>query len=75
MVDKNIKDSLDRYIEDRIPTGSFLRAVLENDLMEAVGRADLTNRNNLHAICLYVYNNLPRGSWGSVEAVEKHLQK
>lgn len=29
-----------RYVEDRLPPGSFLRAVLENDFRQAVSRAD-----------------------------------
>ena len=34
------KEALDRYVNDRIPTGGFLHAVLTDRLFDAVGRAD-----------------------------------
>lgn len=73
-IDINIKEALDRYIEHRISPGGFLKAVLENNLMEAIGRADTINRNNLHAICKYIYNELPGHIHGSKEKVKKHLE-
>lgn len=73
MVDEFIKESLSRYVEHRISPGGFLTAVLENNLMEAVGRADAINMRNLHEISKYVYNELPSNVWGSREKVEKHL--
>jgi hypothetical protein len=64
---------IDRYIERRIEPGSFLRAVLENNLREALGRADETNRDALFDIVAYIYNCCPFNSWGSPEAVETWL--
>lgn len=66
--------ALDRYIEHKYEPGGFLTAVLQNKLMEAVGRADVTNKAALPAICAYVYNRLPVGSWGSEEAVDAWLR-
>ena len=66
-------DSLARYVEQHIPTGDFLRAVLENDLMEACGRADEENAIALFQICAYVYNQLPASCHGSPEKVKKWL--
>ena len=57
-------DSLDRYAKDGIPPGGFLTAVLENDLMGAMGRADLGNRAALREITGYVYNELPHECHG-----------
>lgn len=74
-IDKFIIDSLERYSKHGIETGGFLRAVLENDLMLAIGKADSYNRENLHAICIYIYNELPHSIWGSREKVERHLEK
>ena len=71
---QNIIESLNRYVTVRIPTGGFLRAVLENDLMEALGRADSQNKAELSAICNYVYNELPMNCWGSRERVRKWLE-
>ena len=67
------KETIDRYVQSRIPTGGFLYAVLTNDLFEAVGRADRYNRPALFDICNYIYNEIPYNCWGSKEAVEKWL--
>ena len=72
-VSQTVKDSLKRYVEMGIPTGGFLQAVLENDLMEAFGHADLYNRANLFDICAYVYNEIPLACHGSVEKVKTWL--
>ena len=72
----NIDDaraSLRRYADRHIETGGFLRSVLENNLMEAMGRADETSRAWLFEICSYVYNELPSPCHGSPEAVAAGL--
>ena len=71
---KQIKESLKRYVEHHISPGSFLRAVLENDLMEAMGRADYENSQILKEICQYVYSEIPLVCWGSKEKVENWLK-
>ena len=71
---QNIIESLNRYVIKRVPPGGFLRAVLENNLMEAFGRADFQNKAELSAICNYVYNELPMNCWGSRERVNKWLE-
>ena len=75
MVPQQIKDALHRYVNEGIPTGSFLGAVLENDLMGAIGKADLSNRYNMFEICNYVYNTLPSSVWGNPDRVRNHLDK
>lgn len=69
-----IKESLKSYIENRIPTGGFLHAVLSNDLMKAFQKADMRNRYQLFEIVEYIYNNLPINSYGSPEQVDKWLK-
>ena len=69
----SIRDSLDRYAREHTPTGSFLRAVLENDLHAALFKADDDNRAALMNIVRYVYNDLPRACWGSPEKVKAWL--
>lgn len=66
-------EGLQRYAEHRIPAGGFLTAVLENNLKEAVQRADLQSQRSLTAIVMYCNNYLPRGSWGSPAAVRAWL--
>jgi len=67
-------DALDRYVNQRIRTGDFLYAVLSNNLMDAMGRADEENRAALFDICAYVYNEIPAISYGSEERIEAWLQ-
>jgi hypothetical protein len=57
------------FINDGIVPGSFLQAVLENNLREAFGRADLTNRAALFDIVSWLYNDAPADCWGSPEKV------
>ncbi len=64
-----IKKSLDRYVEHGIPPGGFLEAVLCNNLMEAMGRADIENHDTIFEICQYVYNEMPGNCHGSPEIV------
>lgn len=72
-IPKNIKESLERYVKLKIPTGGFLRAVLENDLVEAAGRADDVNLHLIPQIVSYIYNELPSVCWGSPEKVSAWL--
>lgn len=73
-IPRSTLDSLQRYVEQGIPTGDFLRAVLSNDLMEALGRADEFNRAAIFEICQYIYNEMPHSSHGSPEQVTAWLQ-
>ena len=61
---------LKRYINTGAKPGDFLTAVVENNLSLAVGRADTYNRANLPAYVGYLYNEAPRGCWGSPEKVK-----
>lgn len=60
---------LERYRDHGVLPGQFLTAILENDFMEAAGRADDENLSNLPAYAGYLYNKMPRGSWGNKEIV------
>ena len=73
LVPEHCRDGLRRYFENRIPPGSFLTAVLSNDLMGAAGRADDVNRHRLLDYCTFLYSYAPRGSFGSPEAVRDWL--
>jgi hypothetical protein len=68
-VSQLVVDELTRYAQHGVPPGSFLRAVLENDLASAVGRADDHNAANLSAIVRYAHTALPPLCLGSPEAV------
>ena len=70
----SVKASLVAYVDSRIPTGDFLRAVLSNDLSGAVNRADADNSPHLVAITKYVYWQLPADCWGSERKVDLWLK-
>ena len=63
-----------RYLEHRVQPGSFLSAVICNDLQEAVGWADEENVINLPAYAYYFYNEVDSRAWGSVEAMKRWLE-
>lgn len=63
------QDALNRYIEHRCTPGSFLRAVLENDLTGAVLLADSENRKALIEITEAVWQRVPPSARGSLYAV------
>ena len=58
-----------RYVEEGIPPGDFLTAVINNDLKEACARADSKNKVNLPAFVMWFYNQAPSGCWGYENAV------
>lgn len=65
---------LERWVKQAIPPGDFLRAVLENDLMEALGRADDENIRNLAAYGGFLFNECPVECYGSKAKMVKWVQ-
>ena len=66
-----IKRSIDAYARDGVPTGGFLRAVLEHlDVFEVFARADEENQRDMREILCYVHNEIPGNCHGSPEVVE-----
>ncbi|MCK5603638.1 hypothetical protein KAR91_17260, partial [Candidatus Pacearchaeota archaeon] len=63
-----------RYIDDRIDPSGFLTAVICNDLIGAVGRADNENIDNLPAYVSYFFNEAPSSCWGSKKKMEEWLK-
>jgi len=59
------------YIEEGRLHSDFLRAVLENDLVESYGRADLTNQSAMKEWTMWLFNDVPANCWGDEETVEK----
>ncbi len=70
-----MQGGLIRYFENQIPPGNFLTAVLENDLMEAFGRADITNQDAMRSYVMWLYNAAPGrpNGWSSPEAIREWL--
>lgn len=70
----HMKEGLRLYVEEHQPPGDFLRAVICNDLQEAVCRADSENLENLPAYVLFFYNEVDARCWGSKERMEAWLK-
>lgn len=72
LIPPRVLAALQRHADpaQRGPTGDFVTAVLNNDLKEAVGRADGASLHALHSIVAYVYNEMPAASQGSPEKVQ-----
>lgn len=69
-----VRLSINDYVYLGVPTGSFLAAVLSNDLKESIGRADDTNLVALPHIVAYLYNEIPAALWGSPTKVAAHIE-
>jgi len=74
-VPEHIVDGLCDYIVYRVKAGSFLTAVLENNLKESFARADEFNRDNLFNTVSFLYNHAPGACWGSPENVKAWLEE
>lgn len=74
MIPDRLTSALLRYVDRRTPTGGFLRACLENDLLQAACTADDECRLCLTEIMRYIANELPGACWGSKEKVKAWLR-
>ena len=72
---RHMADVVERWIEHGVPGGSFLMAVVTNDLREAAARSDDTNRHLLFEWVAWFHNNAPIGSWGSPEAARQWMTR
>lgn len=69
----DVLESISDYVNNRIPPGDFLQAVLENNLKESFNRADEDNIRSMFKIVQFIYNEIPARCWGSPEKVKKWL--
>ncbi len=65
-----VREALDKHAKEHRSTGGFVTAVLENNLMEAVGQADHNSLAALPSIVAYVYNEIPGACHGSPAKVK-----
>ena len=74
-VPEHTRGALERYVEHKFLPGGFLIAVLSNDLMGAVSRADAANIVALREICQFIYNRMPSNSWGSEQKIYNFIEE
>lgn len=65
-------EGLQMYLYEGVPMGGFLQAVMNNDLFQAVGRADSENRESLYAIVQLIYNEFPNAARNYDEWLSLH---
>ena len=73
-VPAHMREGVKRYIHTRTRPGSFLQAVISNNLKEAVMLADGKNMFNLPAYINYFYNHAPHDCWGSEKEMEAWIK-
>lgn len=66
-------ETITNYIHKGVPPGSFVMAVLENNLKKTYAQADEHNLVAIPAIVQYLYNNAPGNCWGSPKVVRDWL--
>ena len=71
----HIKQAIDLHVTEGRATGFFVKAVLENDLFQAIGHADPESQACLRDIVIYCHNYIPSNCWGSKEAVKEWIKK
>lgn len=74
LIPEHMRGGLRLYIEEGIEPGSFLTAVLCNDLRGAVGKADHINIHRIVEWMQFLYNHAPAGCWGSKENYEAWIK-
>lgn len=74
-VREDVKEALTNYAIHGHPLGSFLTAVVENNLFVALSTADSYNRASIFQICQFIYSDLPAACWGSTEIVKNHYAR
>lgn len=73
-VPRHLIPSLVEYVVDRCPTGRFLEAVLSNNLIETMQRADNSSLAGLVPLMSFIKWHIPADCWGSPEKVKAWLE-
>jgi hypothetical protein len=75
LIPEHCRAGLRRYIELGRSVGSFLSAVLENDLKRSCQNADDTNINHIVDYVKFLYRHAPSECWGSPDKVRTWMDK
>ena len=75
LLPESLRAGARRYIEEGKPPGSFLRAVIHNNLRMAICRADSDNRAQLNDIVMFWHWEAPGNCWGSHDAFEAWVER
>lgn len=67
--------AVERYVMHGVPPGSFLTAVLSNDLREAFARADDDNTAAMKGWVRFIYMHVPSNAHGTPEMVDAWCER
>lgn len=67
LVPPHLREGLERWIRNGVEPGGFLRALLQNDLVGAVLRADPISREAIPSVVRWLTESAPEGSYGSLK--------
>lgn len=70
---QRMRDGVERYIRGHVEPGKFLRAVISNDLREAIGQADAENFAHLREWVQWFHWEAPGSCHGSAAAMQRWL--
>ena len=70
---EHMRGTAKRYVEGRIDPGSFLSAVICNDLFGAYYKADWINKEHMEDWIMFFYNDVPTNCFGSKEVMKAWL--
>ena len=69
-----LRHGMKLYVDHGIDPGSFLMAVLTNNLIGALNTADPNNLRDLKEIVNWFHGELPGGCWGTEDVVENWIR-
>lgn len=75
MIPGHMHGAVRRYVDQGLPPGGFLTAVLCHDLFETFGNADETNLSYIYNWVNFVYNYLPAQCHGNEQRVAEWCSK
>lgn len=73
-VPAHTRESIVNYLEHGYEPGSFMYAVIENDLKSAFSSADNINSQCLKSIVCWFYNFCPASAWGRYGVVNEWIE-
>lgn len=75
LIPQHMRGGVTRYIDGGLPhMGSFLRAVMENNFLEAFARADEANTECMKGWAHFIYMYAPSDCHGSPEKVKAWIE-
>lgn len=62
---EHVKREIDRFVEEGVIPGSFVKSVIINDLFGACVNDNSFTRRGLYDTVMYLHKNSPEKCWGS----------